>query len=35
MSAIEYFHACVAALAVIVRVAMLLPRAPKSEQQAA
>jgi hypothetical protein len=35
MSPVEYFHASVAALAVIARIAMLLPRAPKAEQQAA
>jgi len=35
MSPVEYFHASVAAIAVIVRIAMLLPRAPKAEQQAA
>lgn len=35
MSPVDYFHASVAALAVIVRIAMLLPRAPKAQQQAA
>jgi hypothetical protein len=35
MSPVEYFHATVAALAVIVRIAMLLPRQPKTQQQLA